>query len=283
MQQLDLVIHNATGLHARPARVFVDLAKRFQSTIKVSNGTKQVNAKSLIAVLTLGVAHGQHIFVEVSGEDEQEAAETIARAVQEGLGEGAEHEQSAVAEKAEPEPVKVPSEVPVQAEIAPSSVQQAPASGKQIRGVAGAPGIAVGPIFRFERARYEVNERFAQEVRNHLIFLLNGGAGQPANPAYRLNLSVTRSVVAAVRVQSGGIHEPTAGNVQLTGRYTLVDAATGATVAQGTQQATASFDRPRQEFAVVRAIEDAENRAARELAEFIRLSLAQDLIRLSGE
>lgn len=129
----------------------------------------------------------------------------------------------------------------------------------------------------------EVNERFAQEVRNHLIFLLNGGAGQPANPAYRLNLSVTRSVVAAVRVQSGGIHEPTAGNVQLTGRYTLVDAATGATVAQGTQQATASFDRPRQEFAVVRAIEDAENRAARELAEFIRLSLAQDLIRLSGE
>lgn len=161
MQQLDLVIHNATGLHARPARVFVDLAKRFQSTIKVSNGTKQVNAKSLIAILTLGVAHGQHIFVEVSGEDEQEAAETIARAVHEGLGEGAEHEQSAVAEKAEPEPVKVPSEVPVQAEIAPSSVQQAPASGKQIRGVAGAPGIAVGPIFRFERARYEVNERFA--------------------------------------------------------------------------------------------------------------------------
>jgi len=129
----------------------------------------------------------------------------------------------------------------------------------------------------------EVNTRYGQEVRNHLIFLLNGGAGQPANPAYRLNLNVTRSVVSAVQVQSGGVHEPTAGSVQMTGRYTLVDAATGKTVATGTQQATASFDRPQQEFAVVRAERDAENRAARELAEFIRLSLAQDFVRISGQ
>ncbi len=56
MQQLDLVIHNATGLHARPARVFVDLAKQYQSTIRIRHGEKQVNAKSLISVLTLGVA-----------------------------------------------------------------------------------------------------------------------------------------------------------------------------------------------------------------------------------
>lgn len=129
----------------------------------------------------------------------------------------------------------------------------------------------------------EVNTRYGQEVRNHLIFLLNGGAGQPANPAYTLNLNVSRSVVSAVQVQSGGVHEPTAGSVQMTGRYALVETATGRTVARGTQQATASFDRPQQEFAVVRAERDAENRAARELAEFIRLSLAQDFARLSGQ
>ena len=129
----------------------------------------------------------------------------------------------------------------------------------------------------------EVNTRYAQEVRNHLIFLLNGGAGQPANPTYRLTLNVTRSVFSSVQVQSGGVDEPTAGSIQMTGRYTLVDAATGKTIATGNQQSIASFDRPRQEFAVVRAERDAENRAARELAEFLRLSLAQDFVRVSGQ
>jgi phosphoenolpyruvate-protein phosphotransferase len=159
MQQLDLVIHNATGLHARPAREFVDLAKRYQSTIKIGNGTKQVNAKSLIAVLTLGVGHGQHIFVEVSGDDEQEAAEAIALAVRDGLGEGPEHAQPLVAGKAEPAPVAAAPQA--QAETSSENNRPENVAGKQIRGVAGAPGIAVGPIFRFERARYEVNERFA--------------------------------------------------------------------------------------------------------------------------
>ncbi len=125
----------------------------------------------------------------------------------------------------------------------------------------------------------EVGTRYAQEVRNHLIFLLHGGAEQPSNPAYRLNLSVARSVMSTVQIQSGGVHEPTAGTVRMTGSYTLVDSATGVTVAQGVQEATASFDRPLQEYAVLRAERDAENRAARELAEFIRLSLAQDLVR----
>ena len=45
MKQLELVIHNKTGLHARPARVFVDIAKQFQSSIRVGHKEKQVNAK----------------------------------------------------------------------------------------------------------------------------------------------------------------------------------------------------------------------------------------------
>jgi phosphotransferase system HPr (HPr) family protein len=61
MQQLDLIIHNSTGLHARPARVFVDIAKQFRSTVHVRHGEKRVNAKSMIAVLTLGVSRGQRI------------------------------------------------------------------------------------------------------------------------------------------------------------------------------------------------------------------------------
>ena len=67
MKQLDLIIRNRTGLHARPARVFVDIAKQFQSTIRIGHGQKLVNAKSLISVLTLGVASGQQISIDVDG------------------------------------------------------------------------------------------------------------------------------------------------------------------------------------------------------------------------
>jgi len=125
-----------------------------------------------------------------------------------------------------------------------------------------------------------VNTRFAQEVRNELIFLLQGGAAQPASPRYTLDLSVTRSVISAVDVQIAEENEPTAGTVMLRATYRLIDASTGKVLAQGRRQVTSAFDRPLQEFAVLRAQRDAENRAARELAELIRLAVAQDMVRL---
>src|SRR5690349_1974549 len=88
MRQLDLVIHNSTGLHARPARIFVDLTKQYQSAIRIRYGAKQVNAKSLISVLTLGVPSGEHVQIDVSGDDEETAAAAIEAAVRDGLGEG---------------------------------------------------------------------------------------------------------------------------------------------------------------------------------------------------
>src|SRR6266508_3169876 len=87
MKQLELVIRNKTGLHARPARVFVDIAKQFQSSIRVGHKQKQVNAKSLISVLTLGVESGQRIFIDVEGADEAAAVAALEAAVWSGLGE----------------------------------------------------------------------------------------------------------------------------------------------------------------------------------------------------
>src|SRR6266487_7060953 len=87
MKQLELVIRNRTGLHARPARVFVDIAKQFQSSIRVGHKEKQVNAKSLISVLTLGVESGQRIFIDVDGADETAAIAALEAAVWSGLGE----------------------------------------------------------------------------------------------------------------------------------------------------------------------------------------------------
>ena len=74
-------------------------------------------------------------------------------------------------------------------------------------------------------------------------------------------------------------NEATAGTVTLTASYALTDAKTGTTIATGKRSITSSFDKPRQEFASYRAQIDAENRAARELADLLRLSIAQDLVK----
>ncbi|MER8489583.1 LPS assembly lipoprotein LptE [Mesorhizobium australicum] len=125
-----------------------------------------------------------------------------------------------------------------------------------------------------------VRTRYAQQVRNNLIFGFGRGAGEPASPLYSLDLGVTEGVESSALVQNGTDQdEPTAGSVTLTAGYTLTDAKTGAVIAVGKRAITSSFDRPRQEFASYRAQIDAENRAARELAEALQLSIAQDLAR----
>lgn len=124
----------------------------------------------------------------------------------------------------------------------------------------------------------EVDDRVAQEVRNHLIFGLTGGAGEPASPAYMLDLGVTKRTfnVANAPAVARTENQPTAGNVTLTANYTLKDSS-GKEIAAGKRMATASFDRSAQQFAVLRAERDAENRAARELADMLKLALAADL------
>jgi LPS-assembly lipoprotein len=125
-----------------------------------------------------------------------------------------------------------------------------------------------------------VTTRDAQEVRNHLIFLLGGGKGQPATPRYTATLFVSTLSEASANIQISTDEEPTAATITMTAVYSLIDTATGQAVRQGRQQILSSYDVPRQEFAVLRAQRDAENRAARELAELLRLAIAQDLVKL---
>lgn len=130
----------------------------------------------------------------------------------------------------------------------------------------------------------EVGTRYGQEVRNHLIFLLNGGKGQPAAPQYSLGLVVVSLNEAAAVVQvARDENVPSAATVTMISTYALTDAKTGEAVASGRRQFAASYDVPLQEFAALRAQRDAENRAARELAELIRLAVAQDLAKLASQ
>jgi LPS-assembly lipoprotein len=143
-------------------------------------------------------------------------------------------------------------------------------AGSQVGAVAELASISVKPV----------KTRYAQQVRNNLIFALGRGAGEPASPVYSLDLGITELVESAAIVQvQTDQDEPTAGTVTLTANYVLSDAKTGKTIATGKRSIPSSFDRPLQEYASYRAQIDAENRAARELADLLHLSIAQDLVR----
>lgn len=127
------------------------------------------------------------------------------------------------------------------------------------------------------------NDRFNQMVRNRLIFLLNGGGGEPSVATYQLSLGTGYYVRSAVQLDIGDTTDRTgrasAGAVVGNSTYVLKDME-NKPLARRTRSVSASFDRPRQEYANLQAEEDAKKRAAEELAEQIFLSLAQDVSKL---
>lgn len=118
----------------------------------------------------------------------------------------------------------------------------------------------------------EATTRVEQQVRNALIFHTGRGAGEAVAPQYRVTLAVTSSVVGALYDQASDT--PAAGRIVVTADYNLAHADSGQTIKSGKRSAVALADFPAQHFATSRAVRDAEDRAARELAEILRAEIA---------
>ena len=170
MKQKVLKIQNPTGLHARPAKVLVNIAKGFHSEVRVFYGDKKANAKSLISMLTLGVETGSEIRVEAEGEDEQDALQAVIEGIQSGLGEGPSLDEADILEKADLHPVEKQVEVSLPVEVDEHYIQ----------GIAGAPGIAIGPVFHLKQSEIKVETTFDNESveKNQLQAAVETAKGQ---------------------------------------------------------------------------------------------------------
>jgi len=90
MQIAELTIRNPSGLHARPAALFVRTAARYTSKISVENldrGSPPVDAKSVLLVLTAGVQRGHRIRLTAEGPDEADAIAGLRELIESGFGE----------------------------------------------------------------------------------------------------------------------------------------------------------------------------------------------------
>jgi phosphocarrier protein FPr len=93
VRTVELQVVNKSGLHARPANLLVETAAGFGSRITVENldrGSRAVDAKSILLLLTAGVQRGHRIRLSADGEDEDQAIETLSDLIRGGLGEGVE-------------------------------------------------------------------------------------------------------------------------------------------------------------------------------------------------
>ncbi|WP_416236883.1 hypothetical protein [Rhizobium sp. CC-YZS058] len=139
-------------------------------------------------------------------------------------------------------------------------------------GAAGGPAKALGAI-----EISEATDRVGQQVRNSLIFLTSGGAGEPAVADYNLALTVTHETRNVLYDKRNDRDMAAAGRVVVRADYNLTRVKTGETIRSGSRSAIALVDFPVQEFAKLRAIRDGQDRAAKELAEIIRADLAAAL------
>lgn len=91
MAEREVEVRNPSGLHARPAAAFVKAAGTLGSEVRVTNLTrnpeKSASARSVLAVMGLGVSRGHRIRLSAEGEDAEGAVMTLAELVEAGLGE----------------------------------------------------------------------------------------------------------------------------------------------------------------------------------------------------
>ncbi len=84
----NIKIINKLGLHARAAAKLVKVSAGFESTIKLYNGNKDVDAKSIMGVLMLAATQGTELKLIVDGADAQQASDDIVALFNDYFGEG---------------------------------------------------------------------------------------------------------------------------------------------------------------------------------------------------
>ena len=87
MTEATTTIENKTGIHARPASVFVQKASSFKSKIQLKAKGKTVDAKSILMIMSMGLVKGTEVTIVADGPDEADAVAALKGLVDSKFGE----------------------------------------------------------------------------------------------------------------------------------------------------------------------------------------------------
>lgn len=73
----EVVVRCESGLHNRQATYFVQKANEFESTIYLESGSRKMNAKSLLGIMSLGIVTGSTVNLIAAGADEEAAVNAL--------------------------------------------------------------------------------------------------------------------------------------------------------------------------------------------------------------
>ncbi|MBS4534064.1 HPr family phosphocarrier protein [Clostridium sp. D2Q-14] len=77
MKNLEIELQNETGLHARPASLFIREASKYTSDIVVIKDGTEYNGKSIMGILSMGASKGNKLTIKIKGIDEEQAYEGL--------------------------------------------------------------------------------------------------------------------------------------------------------------------------------------------------------------
>ncbi|MEI9887654.1 MAG: phosphoenolpyruvate--protein phosphotransferase [Rhizomicrobium sp.] len=132
--QRAVVVRLAHGLHARPAALVAAAAKRFGAEVELSVRDRRVNAKSVAALMSLGVRKDERVMILARGSDAARAVEALAELIDHGIAEAPETPPATA--------------LPFGGDLPPNA----------LRGVCGAPGQVIGKAFQFRAVDIAVVE-----------------------------------------------------------------------------------------------------------------------------
>lgn len=86
MVEKQYTIIDEAGIHARPAAILVNAASKFESEVNLVHLEKKVNLKSILGIMSLGIANGAEFKINAEGTDEKDAINELEKVMQkEGL------------------------------------------------------------------------------------------------------------------------------------------------------------------------------------------------------
>ena len=143
VESAPIVVEAEYGIHARPAAVLADTARRYKSVVEIVRPSgKAANAKSVVALLGLEIERGDSIRIVARGTDAKEAVEVLSSAARAAFGRTEERPLAAPAKKIA---ISTPA----------TSGQDEP---NVLRGISASPGLAIGQVARLVRPVVQVQE-----------------------------------------------------------------------------------------------------------------------------